>query len=306
MTDSLIYDTIIIGAGPAALAAAVFAARAQLKTLVVGEPKKSMLQSAADVGNYIGTDSISGQEWIEHGIEQIKKYGAEFLEQEVVHTEKRIENFTIKTSDNKKYESRTIIICTGVALRTAGISNERALLGKGVHTCVACDGWPYKQKKVAVIGNTNHAAEEAIELLAFTKDITLISNGKEFEISQQLKEILDKENVKYMKEKVGEFKGDKKLDKVLLANNSELAFDGVFLALGTTTALAFAQKLALDTKNNYLVIDNEGKTSLEGCYAAGACTGGNLQIAKSAGEGCNAAIAVIKKIKGLTNYSDLT
>ncbi|MBS3068549.1 NAD(P)/FAD-dependent oxidoreductase [Candidatus Micrarchaeota archaeon] len=301
----LIYDTLIIGSGPTALTAAVFTARANLKVLVIGEPKKSMLVSAADLGNYIGTDGMSGPEWLDKGIEQIKKYGSEFLEQEVVHVEKR-ENFKIKTADNKTYESKTIIICTGVALRPAGIAGEKELLGKGVHTCVACDGWPYKQKKVGVIGNTNHAAEEVIELLALTKDVTLISNGKEFSISKELMDELNKAKIKFLKDKVSEFKGEKKLEKVILADNQELVFDGVFLALGATTALAFAQKLALDTKNNYLVVDSEGKTSLDGCYAAGACTGGNLQIAKSAGEGCNAAISVIKKVKGLANYSDLT
>ena len=90
MTEEM-FDTIIVGAGPAALSAAVFTARANLKTLVIGEPKKSLLTSAASIGNYIDTDEMNGVEWLERGIGQIKKYGAQFIEGEVVHVEKRNE-----------------------------------------------------------------------------------------------------------------------------------------------------------------------------------------------------------------------
>jgi thioredoxin reductase (NADPH) len=306
------YDTIIIGAGPAAMSAAVFTARANLKTLFIGNPEKSQLHNAVSVGNFIGSDGINGPDLLKKGLEQAKKYGARFIQGEVVHAMKREELFTIKTADNKTYRSKTIIICTGAALKPAGIKNEDKLMGKGVHTCVACDGYYYKQKSVAVIGNTNHAAEEAIELLGLTKNVTLISNGKEFEFSPQLKEMLDRGGVKYLEDKITEFKGDKRIEKLITKEGKELAFDGVFLALGSTTAIAFADKLALDTTQNeqtkekYIFIDRDGKTSLEGCFAAGGCTGGNTQIAKSAGEGCNAAISAIKRIKGFTNYSDLT
>ena len=148
-------------------------------------------------------------------------------------------------------------------------------------------------------------------MLALTNDITLISHGKEFQISKEFKEILDKGGVKYRKDRVTEFSGEKRIEKVITKEDT-LPFDGVFLALGTTTALSFALKLALDTAENkmtkekHIIIDKDGKTSLEGCFAAGACTGGNLQVSKSAGEGCNAAISVIKMLKGLNNYSDLT
>jgi thioredoxin reductase len=712
------YDTIIIGAGPAALTAAVFTARAKLRTMLIGLPGKSQLHYAQNVGNYIGMDGMSGPEILEKGIEQIRKYGAEFLEKEVVHVVKNGEEFTVKTADSKTHSSKTVIIASGMAIRLPGIKNDQALLGKGVHTCVACltpdskvltnpdakqiheiklgdkvigadgnyheckarvekdyagqvviiqsrfqpelirltpehlvlaakklpvalgsavqyakmkygnrwpeamrakgivqtwipagnlskgdflfypvlkntekiktikisdyvdcivengiaktnyqthssvqinneivvskyllrlfgyylaegcatghnlqfdfsteeteycndvkniikkvfglktisrqigsgsvtrlvcsstlmvklfrklfgsgahkkrlpnwimilptelqgelikgfwrgdgclkekglnfvttayslatqfriillrlgvvasiyvvkpgksnilagrkiiskhvkhvkyeieihsrpwllracqildikhpwlkrvksninhawfygdylvvpiksvklehysgkvydlsiegshsyttpaacvhncDGYPYKNKKVAVIGNGNHAAEEAIELLALTKDVTVISNGKEFEISNELMKECEKGKVKFSKDKVAEFKGEKWLEGVVMKDGSTAKYDGVFLALGGVTSLTFAQKLALDTTpEGFLVIDKDGKTAIEGCYAAGGCTGGNQQIAKSAGEACNAAIAVIKRVKGLENYSDQT
>jgi thioredoxin reductase (NADPH) len=300
------YDTIIIGSGPAALSAAVFAARAKVKTLLIGLPEKSQLHYAQNVGNYIGADEISGPELLERGVQQVKKYGAEVLQKEVVHVMKRAE-FTVKTADNKTYTSKTVIIASGMAIRLPGIKNDQALLGKGVHSCVACDGYPYKGKKVAVIGNGNHAAEEAIELLALTNDITIISNGKEFEVSSELMKECEKGKVKFTKDKIAEFKGGKWLESLLMKDGSIAKYGGVFLALGGVTSLTFAQKLALDTTpEGFLVIDKDGKTAIDGCYAAGGCTGGNQQIAKSAGEGCNAAISVIKKVKGLDNYSDQT
>lgn len=307
-----VYDTIIIGAGPAALSAAVFTARANLKTLVLGNPRKSMLCSAVSLGNYLCTDKMSGQEWLDNALLQIKKYKANFNQDEVVNITKKDSLFTVKSASNETFESKTIIICAGVSIKQSGIKNQNRLIGKGIHTCVACDGYNYKNKRVAIIGNTNYAAEEAIELTSFTKDITIITNGKEPEISPKLKEVLRKSNAKYDKGRVMEFAGENKLEKIITNDGKELKFEGVFMALGTITALAFADKLALDTLENpsnnekYLVIDKEGRTSLEGCYAAGACVGGNTQIAKSVGEGCNAAISVIKFVKGLDNYNDLT
>lgn len=308
MSNSLsLYDVVVVGAGFAALTAAVFTARAQLKTLVIGYPEKSMLYTAQSVGNYIGTDETSGPDLLEKGIEQIQHYGAEFMKQEVIDIRKNKEGlFEVKTADNRHRQAKTVVIATGVSLKPAGIKNEDTLLGKGVHSCVACDGFFFKNKTVAVVGHANHAAQEAIELLVFTKNVSIISNGKEFDISAELMEELKKNNVQMGKDKIAEFKGEKRLEKIILKDGRALQFDGVFLALGTSTALAFAQKLALDTKDNFLIVDGEGKTSTDGIYAAGACVGGNLQIAKSAGEGCNVGIAIIRRLKGLANYSDLT
>ncbi len=301
------YDTIVIGAGIAGMTAAVFTARAKLKTLVIGVPEKSQLHFAQSVGNYIPADSMSGPEILEKGAEQIRKYGAELVENEAVHAVKRGDSFTVKTADNRSFTSKTLIIASGTTARMPGIKNDQALLGKGVHTCVACDGYPYKGKKVAVIGNGNHAAEEAIELLALTKDVTIISNGRGFEISKELMGECSKGGVKTSKDRIAEFRGEKWLEALILRDGSALKFDGVFLALGGVTSLVFAQKLALDTTpEGFLVIDKEGRTAIDGCYAAGGCTGGNQQMAKSAGEGCNAAICAIKKVKGLEAYADQT
>ncbi|MBI1936034.1 FAD-dependent oxidoreductase [Candidatus Woesearchaeota archaeon] len=302
------YDTIIIGMGMAGLSAAVFTARANIRTLVIGNPKESQLAYAQVVGNYLGADAKSGMEILEMGKEQVEKYGAKTLLMEVVHLRKSDDNtFLVKTSNMDEFRAKTLIIATGVVFRQAGIKGEKEFLGKGVHTCVACDGIFYKGKKVFVVGNGNLAAEESLQLLAFTKNLTILSNGKEFEIAENLKERLSKEGVKTTKDKIAEIKGNKFVKSVLMKNGQELPVDGIFMAMGTATALFFAQSLAITTdKNGFIVIDGEGKTDVKGVYAAGGCTGGYEQIAKSAGEGCKAGISVIRELKGLTRYADQT
>ncbi|HSU73103.1 MAG TPA: NAD(P)/FAD-dependent oxidoreductase, partial [Candidatus Binatia bacterium] len=159
-------------------------------------------------------------------------------------------------------------------------------------------------KNVIVLGNGNFAAEEAIELLGLTKNITMVSNGKEFAIAPELKKKLA--GLKFDTRRAVEFVGEKKLELVKFSDGSSEKPDGVFVALGTATALAFAQKLGLEMDGQSIKINRDGETNVEGVYAAGGCTGGNFQISKSVGEGCNAGISVIKKLKGLTEYEDLT
>ena len=308
------YDTIIIGMGMAGLTAAVFTARAALKTLVIGDIKRSQLAYAQIVGNYLGTDDKSGMEILEMGKEQAEKHGAETLIDEVVHLGKlehlgKVEDWTflVKTSSQKEFRAKTLIIASGVSFKQAGIKGEKEFLGKGVHTCVACDGIFYKGKKVFVIGNGNLAAEEALQLLAYTKDVTICSNGKELDIANELKERIAKEGISAIKDRIIEIRGDKFLKSLLTKEQKEVQIDGVFTAMGAATALFFAQSLAIATdENGFIITDREGRTDVKGVYAAGGCTGGYEQIAKSAGEGCNAAISVIRDLKGLARYADQT
>ncbi len=299
------YDVIVIGAGPAGQEAAVFTSRARLKTLLIGDSMKSQLALATVVGNHWATEEISGPELLKRGINQIRKYGGETVKAEVVDVVQKDDVFVIKTDEGKEYEGKKIIITSGTSYKLSGIENEEVLQGKGIHYCVACDGYFYKEKNVAVIGNGNYAAEEALELLNLTKNVTIISNGQEFAFSPVMKAAVDKSGIKLSKDEIAEFVGQNKFDHMKTVDGRELKFDGVFVAVGVTSALSFAYKLGLimDEKNN-VIIDRDGKTNIKGAYAAGGCTGGNIQIAKSIGEGCNAAIAIIKEVSGVSYYVD--
>lgn len=310
------FDVVVIGAGPAGMSAAVFTARANLKTLVIGDPEKSQLITAAEVGNYLFGDAKSGRELLDEGVVQIEKYGVALVVNEVVHIAKEhTGNLKVKTADAKEYTAKAVVIAIGVSYVKSGIKNEKELSGKGVHYCVACDGYFYKDKKVLVVGNGNYAAEEAIELLAYTGDITIISNGRDFSISPELMAGLQKGSVKLRKDKALEFAKDvssaaaatKSKLVVVFKDSSKEEFDGAFIALGAASTVGFANKLGLELdKEGFIVIDKNGTTSVENVYAAGSCTGGTFQMAKSVGEGCSAAISIIKKLRGLDTYSDLT
>ena len=296
------YDIIIIGCGPAGLSAAIYTARSQLKTLVLGTLENSMLWKAHFIQNYFGVE-FEGKDMLEKGMDQAKKLGAELIEAEVVGAKGKDGSFTVTTEDNKEYEGKTIIIATGTACASAGIKGEQELTGKGVSYCAICDGFFYKGKKIAVVGNGNYAAHEAIELLSFTKDIVVFSQGKDWEMSPEFKKALENKKVKLRKEKIAEFKGKKALESISIDGKEE-KFDGVFVALGSASALSFAQKLGVKMQGSTIVIDRNGNTNVKGVFAAGNCTGCYPQVAVDVGEGAAAGLSAIKLVKGTEMHVD--
>lgn len=301
------YDCVIVGAGPAGVTAAIYLARAQLSCLVIGKWKLGNLYKAHIVANYPGfSKDVSGPFLVEEMIKQAKRFGAEILEEEVIGADKKGEkDFLVKTDTKKEFKAKTLILTPGKAYKMSNIKNEKELTGKGVSYCVTCDGLFFKNKKLALIGSKNLAAGEALELLTYSKNITIFTNGRDPEFSEILMEEIKKNKIIIRKEKVVEFKSEKGiLDSLVFDNGNSEKFNGVFIALGTTSALSFANRLGLELEDINLKIDRDGKTNLEGIWAAGDCTGGNAQAVVSAGEGCNAAISIIKYIKGKNVYLD--
>ncbi|HLC45476.1 MAG TPA: NAD(P)/FAD-dependent oxidoreductase [archaeon] len=302
-------DVAVIGAGPAGLSASLYLARAGFSVVVIGFPHKSQLEKAHQVGNYLGWvdfEGVPGTQLIEACLKHARKYGVKVLEEEVVHAQLLSENaFKVKTETAKEFECRAIIIASGVSYRKSGAQNEDAFVGKGVHYCVACDGYFYKGKKVAVLGSGNYAAEEALELTGLTQDVTIISQGAPFKFSNEMKALLDARKVKLEENRVTSFKGEKMLES-MDTEKGPAKFDGVFIAVGTASTNAFSNKLGLELNGIYIKADRDGRTNLKGVYAAGGCTGGNVQMAKSVGEGCNAAISCIKDLSGKAAYVDYT
>lgn len=300
------FEVLIIGAGPAGLAAGMYAARANVKTLVLGFPSKSNMAKAKKVFNYLGfPEGIGGEEFQQASRRQAERYKASVLEKEVVSVDKQEKGFRARTSDESEYDARAIVIACGKSYKRIGLQNEEAFVGKGVHYCVICDGYFYRNKKVAVIGNGNYAAEEALELLAYTKNITIFSNDETVEISENLLKKLKENNIGFTEGKISAFEGDRFFRNLLMADGSKAQLDGVFIAVGVASASAFSNRLgiAMDKAGN-IVTDRDGRTSVEGVFAAGDCTGGNPQALKSAGEGCNAALAAVKFVKGRSVYID--
>lgn len=304
-------DIIIVGTGPAGLSAAIYCARAGLTTQVFGVLEKSNANKSHCFENYLGFPcGISGKEILTKGIEQAEKFGAKFVKSELVDVNQNKDGmFCVKDSNLENYEAKALIIATGLGFKATGIKNERAFVGKGVSFCATCDGFFFKNKNICVIGNKNFAGEEALDLLAYTKHVTVLSNGADFEFSKEMQKELKAKSVALVEsEKVAEFYGESGLNGVVFADGSRKAFDGAFLALGTASASDFANKLGVartGVQNAYLVVDaRTGETNIKGVFAAGDCTGGNAQAAKSVGEGCNAGISAIKFVRGVVAYVD--
>lgn len=297
------YETIIIGTGPAGLSAAIYTSRANIKTIIIGKQQESQLWKVQAIENYFGIESKQGKNLLVKGIEQAMKFGAHIKEAEAVNIKQKENKFTVKISTGEKFTGKTLILATGMPIKSSGIKNEEKLTGKGVHYCVVCDGFFYKDKKVAVIGDSNYAAEQAIELLIYTKDVSIISNGKEFKLDQKYKKILEQNKIELIPNKIISFEGTKKLEKIK-TKQGYLKFDGVFMALGSAGAIDFAKRFGIQTKANTIIVDRNGRTNIPGIYAAGTCTGGISQVTACTGQGCEAAISVIKQLKGKKAYTD--
>ena len=313
------YDVLIIGCGPAGLSAAIYASRAQLKTAIFGDYKKGNLFKAHIISNYFGfPDDISGPELCERGLAQAKKYGTEHSPAEIVDIQPATDGtFIIKDDQQKTWTGKTVILATGQSFALSGIKNEQELTGKGISYCANCDGFFFRNKKIAVIGSGNFAAEEALQLLNYTKDITILSHGKDFAIAPAIEEELKKNGIKTVRtERIKEITSadvptvaaataptaPTKAQKAITTGGEELAFEGFFMAIGSAGATAFAKKLGLETKGSYIKINTEGETNIKGIYAAGDCTGSPPQVASSVGNGCIAALSAIKFIRGLNIY----
>lgn len=304
MSENL-YDILIIGAGPAGFSAAIYGARAQLKTVMFGDHTKGNLYKSHIVANYLGfPNAITGPELTALGLEHAKTFGTGHIISEIVDLKLNEDGtFTAKDDKQREYTSKTVIIATGQSYALSGIKNEKELTGKGVSYCVVCDGFFFKNKKVVVIGSGNYAGEEALQLLNYTKDITILSHGKEFNFSSEIKSALEKSNIQAIKTvRIKEITGNGKAEKLTLTDGSEMVFDGYFMAVGVAGAVSFAKKIGIEMNNNYIKVDLDGKTNIKGLFAAGDCTGSPPQVATSVGNGCNAALSAIKLIRGLKIY----
>ena len=284
----MLYDVIIIGSGPAGISASLYTKRAGLETLIVSKGIGT-LNKVAKIENYYGTPNISGKEIQEIGEKQAKNLNIEIKNEEVMQIDYD-KNFIVKTL-NYEYEAKTIIIATGNNRKSANIKGIKEFEGKGVSYCTTCDGFFYKGKEVAVLGNKEYAIHEAQNLLPIAKSVTMLTNGEQ-PVEKRTEGIEIEEN------KIREFRGTNSIEEIEFEDNTKKKIDGVFVALGTASSSDLARKLGviLDEKNN-IKVDNKMETNIKGVYACGDCTGGILQISKAVYEGMVAGMSAIQFIK---------
>ncbi len=282
----MIYDVIIIGAGPAGVSAGLYTQRANKKTLIIYN-EKSSLEKANKIENYYGfPNGISGKELYRNGIAQARNLGIELKKEEVIKIEKIKEIFEVSTS-NRKYISRNVILATGNKKNTPDIKGIKELEGKGISYCAICDGFFYRNKDVAVLGSGDYAISEVNDLLNVANKITILTNKKKAPDFRA-------ENVKVETRGVIAVKGENQLESIELEDGTKLKADGLFIAQGVAGSTDFARKLGALVKNNKIVVNDKMETTIQGLYACGDCVGGIYQIAKAINEGMIAGMNVKK------------
>ena len=238
--------------------------RANLKTMILYQEETS-LDKADKIENYYGLEEpITGKQLYERGRNQAKKVGIELKKEEVVNILTEKETFQVVTPQ-EKYQTKTVILATGNRKNTPQIKGLENLEGRGVSYCAICDGFFYKNKEVAVIGNGNYAIQEANELLPLAKKITILTNGEEKPKAENTKfEINTK--------KIVEVIGDSKIESILFQDGTSLKIDGLFIAQGVAGGFELAKKLGILTKKEQIIVNEKMETNVEGVYACGDCT----------------------------------
>ena len=310
MKEKINTEVLIIGSGPAGYTAAIYAARANLKPhLVSGLEPGGQLTITTDVENYPGYgDTIQGPWLMEEMKKQSLNVGTIIHNDLVTEVDFNSYPFISKTDSGLIFESKTVIISTGAQARWLGIKSEEKFKGYGISACATCDGFFFKDQKVAVIGGGNSAVEEALYLTNFASKVTLIHRRDELRAEKILQDRLFKNpkiNVIWNKT-VEEFIGnDKKpsLESLVLKDTkdnskSKLSVNGAFVAIGhdPSTSL-FINKVQMDEDNYIITKPDSTETSIEGIYAAGDVKDKIYrQAVTAAGMGCMAALEAEKFI----------
>ncbi|MGB0035267.1 MAG: thioredoxin-disulfide reductase [Candidatus Acidiferrales bacterium] len=300
---------IIIGSGCAGLTAAIYAARADLKPLVLdGYEPGGQLALTTMVENFPGfTDGILGPQLIENARKQAQRFGAEFKAGEVTSVDLSRRPFKIVTK-KETYESEVLIIAAGASARMLGIESERHLLGHGVSTCATCDGFFFRDKEILVVGGGDTAMEEATFLTKFAKRVTIVHRRNEFRASKfMLDRARKNEKIVFKTPFIVEEVNDvpKKSVEMVKLRNAEtnkietLAVEGVFVAIGhEPNSKIFKGQLKMD-EAGYILTHDGARTSVEGVFAAGDIQDHHYrQAVTAAGSGCMAAMDAEKFLAG--------
>jgi thioredoxin reductase (NADPH) len=297
---------VIVGSGPAGLTAAIYAARANLKPVVIeGLQPGGQLTITTDVENYPGfPEGVTGPELMERTRKQAERFGTEFVAGDVVWVGLSQRPFTVELDGGVVVRAETLVVASGASAKYLEMPSETKYRGRGVSACATCDGFFYRNKPVAVIGGGDTALEEALHLAHFSSKVTLIHRRGELRASKYMQERAQKDpRIAFawhsvVSEVLGDEKGVTGLRLRDVRDGSErtLAVDGMFVAIGHQPNTAvFRGLLEMDEVGYLKVTPGTTRTSVAGVFAAGdVCDPVYRQAITAAGTGCMAAIEAEK------------
>jgi thioredoxin reductase (NADPH) len=286
---SMQCDVLIIGCGAAGLQAAIHAARKKVNVILVGKPAGSAL-TKAHIENYFGTHTIDGKQMLIIGMEQVRKYGAEIIEEEAIDVKNVEGGFLIKTDGMKEITCKSLILAMGTSRTKLNVEGEKEFHGLGVSYCANCDCHFFKKKKVAVVGDGSSAAMAALLLKDYADKVYWIL--QEPKASAALMDKVKETSIQFMPGTApAKINGEQTVKSIELKDGRTIEVDGVFIELGAKSAADLAVELGiLADENGLIMVDNECKTEVDGVYACGDITGQPWQLARAVGQGCIAGL----------------
>lgn len=308
MADVKIYDSVIVGSGPAGLTTAIYNVRADLKTIVItGNQPGGQLTITTMVDNFPGfPNGIGGVKLMMDTLEQAKNLGTEVVNGVVEKVQKKNSNFEVRLEDGQKIIGKTVVLTTGAGAKWLGLPKEKELIGHGISGCATCDGMFFRNKTVVVVGGGNTALEEAVFLSKFANKVYLIHRRDSFRADEiEQRKVLTNEKIEVIwNSEVVEIVGEEKLVGIKIKNVMDgaekvLETDGVFVAIGRTPATDFVKELVELKVGGQIVVGKDSAyqtmSSVPGIFAAGDCVDEIYkQAVIAAGEGAKASIEINK------------
>ena len=305
------HDLVIIGAGPAGLTAAIYASCFKLDYVALGSVMGGQMSYAPDILNYPGFEETSGTELTSHMLSQVQKRGGNVLEDSVLSVQKNGETFTAKTQKGNTYETKTIILATGVERRRLNVPGEGEYTGKGVQYCAKCERFDYENKICAVIGGANSAAQTAIQLSHAAAKVYIIYRGEELRCDPiWASQIQERANIEVLfHTQVSEIVGDgTKLTGVKLVStvvegqeNKDLSIERLYIEIGGVPGTALVIPLGVKMDNGgFIDVDDQLATSVPGIFAAGDAISHKYsieQISSAVGLGARACASVFSYLR---------
>ena len=271
------YDIAIVGSGPAGISAAVNAKIRNKSVIVFGNDELShKVEISRQINNYIGFANVTGTELNDAFRKHLKDLEIEITPKRITGVYKMKDKFTL-LANRESFEAKCVILALG-SETVKPITNERELLGRGVSYCATCDGMFYKGRSIAVFCDNENMFDEVEYLSQITKKVYLFAP---FDVKTSV------ENVEILPSKITEIIGESKVEAVTLKDGRRIEVDGVFFLKQAVSADVLL--FGLKTENGLITVDRNMKTNIDGCFAAGDCTGTPYQIAKAVGEGNIAA-----------------